>query len=118
MQALFQKTTYPKFEILVVTNSELIRKLRGWAAGRTSVELVAYDQPFNFSAKCNLGAARARGRWVLFLNDDVEPLHEGWLEAMVELVQRPDVGAVSCHTSARDSLLLFLNATWERDWPL
>jgi glycosyltransferase involved in cell wall biosynthesis/GT2 family glycosyltransferase len=95
VQAVLQKTTYPNFEILVVTNSKLIAKLRGWAAGRPSVELVAYDQPFNFSAKCNLGAERARGRWVLFLNDDVEPLSEGWLEAMVELCQRPQIGAVS-----------------------
>src|SRR5438132_61008 len=30
----------------------------------------------------------------------------------------PDAGAISCHTSARDSLLLFLNATCESGWPL
>ena len=30
----------------------------------------------------------------------------------------PDAGATSCHTSARDSLLLFLNATCDSDWPL
>jgi len=95
VQALSTKTTYPHYEILVATNTKLIHKLQDWSTGRANLEFVPYDRPFNYSAKCNQAAERARGHWLLFLNDDVEPLEEGWLEAMAELFQRPDVGAVS-----------------------
>ena len=37
-----------------------------------TVRLVPYDKPFNFSEKCNLGAAAATGVRLIFFNDDVE----------------------------------------------
>ena len=32
--------------------------------------------------------------WLLFLNNDTEVIEPGWLSAMAEHVQRPEVGAV------------------------
>lgn len=50
--------------------------------------------PFHFARMCNLGAAHAKGKQLLFLNDDIECIHKGWLEAMQEVAARPHVGAV------------------------
>lgn len=52
------------------------------------------EMPFNFSMMCNIGASAANEEHLLFLNDDIECIHNGWLEDMVEVVSRPYVGAV------------------------
>jgi len=49
---------------------------------------------FNFSTINNLGASRANGDVLLFLNNDVQVLERGWLGAMLEQAQRGEVGAV------------------------
>lgn len=58
------------------------------------LRVVDFEPPFNFSAKVNLGAERAHGDMVVFLNDDVEVLTPRWLDQLVALAQRDGVGAV------------------------
>lgn len=52
--------------------------------------------PFNFSLMCNMGAAAApeESNLLLFLNDDMEIVQEGWLEKMSKKAILPRVGAV------------------------
>jgi GT2 family glycosyltransferase len=52
------------------------------------------DRAFNYQVAVNLGAGHAGGAHVLFLNDDVMPLADEWLTAMVELLTLPNVGIV------------------------
>mgnify|MGYP002779399632 FL=1 len=52
------------------------------------------DEAFNFSRLCNLGARRASGEYLLFLNNDTEVLTRRWLERMTALAADPAVGAV------------------------
>ena len=56
--------------------------------------VLTYDQPFNWSAINNWAAAQATGEHLLFLNSDVEGRGDGWLAAMLEHAQRPEVGVV------------------------
>lgn len=95
LESIIQKTSYPNYEVLVVTNSDLADALVQYYQNNSRVKAINYDAPFNFSAKCNLGVERANGEYVLFLNDDVQPLQEDWLEPMLEHTQRPEIGAVS-----------------------
>jgi GT2 family glycosyltransferase len=71
--------------------------------------IVGYRTPrdggFNFSHACNLGAARADGRYLLFLNDDVEALHTDWLEQMVEQASIRDVGGVGARLEWPEGLV-------------
>jgi GT2 family glycosyltransferase len=50
--------------------------------------------PFNFSLFCNEAAALARGRILLFLNDDTVALSDGWLDCLADWALRPACGAV------------------------
>ena len=94
MKAIAANTSYESYEILVVTRSSLADRLER-EFRPDEARFVRFDQPFNFSAKCNAGAAAAEGTYLLFMNDDVEPLTEGWIESMLQYAQMPEVGAVS-----------------------
>lgn len=60
-------------------------------------QVVRQDRPFNFSRLMNEGVAAASGRtythW-LFLNNDIEAREPGWLDHMLGLAARSDVGVV------------------------
>ena len=85
-----------RLQIIVVDNGS-------GAENRKKIEKLAEDMdfkyiykkmPFNFSTMCNIGAANAVEKQLLFLNDDIECIHKGWLEDMAEVAVRPYVGAV------------------------
>lgn len=95
------------YEIIVVDNgssaqsreavSREIDRLNREAAYREHLQRAVYlykPMEFNFSRMCNLGAKEAKGSLLLFLNDDIEAVEAGWLEAMVEKALQPWAGAV------------------------
>ena len=87
-------TNYPDFEIVLVANSALIARLN--QGGENSrMRFIAYDKPFNFSDKCNLGADAASGERLIFFNDDVEPLQADWIQNLIEPLENAEVGAVA-----------------------
>src|SRR5436190_1056554 len=89
-------TGYANAEFIIVTSTELIEQLRRLAEPISSqVGFVAFDAPFNFSAKCNAGAQMAGGERIIFLNDDVEAGQRDWIENIIEPLQNQDVGAVA-----------------------
>ncbi len=54
-----------------------------------------YNQiPFNFSYMCNWGAKEAKGKFLLFLNDDMEIVDPNWLALLLDKATLPYVGAV------------------------
>ncbi len=58
------------------------------------VRLVRSEQNIGFVRACNLGASHARGRYLLFLNNDTEVL-PCWMDALAGVLDRdPDVGLV------------------------
>ncbi len=55
-----------------------------------------YEGPFNFSAINNWAVRQLQRTYThyLFCNNDIEALHEGWLEHMLAQCQNPSVGMV------------------------
>ena len=72
VEELPRMTSYPDYEVVIVTNSELAEQLEIIAAQGSVFRFVRYDDVFNFSDKCNLGAEAATGERLIFFNDDVE----------------------------------------------
>ena len=95
LRDLPRSTKYPDLEIVIVTNSRLLESLEGLGTPNPSVRFVPYDKPFNFSEKCNLGAAAATGERLIFFNDDVETAQPGWIQNLIEPLENPEVGAVA-----------------------
>lgn len=91
---LLARTGYGAIEVLLVTNSRVARVIEA-TFGDARVRCATYDRPFNFSDKCNAGAAAARGKYYVFFNDDVAPLSRDWVERLLEYAQQPGIGGVS-----------------------
>lgn len=83
-------------EMIVVDNGsgETERQKLKQLSVRYHFQYLYRPMDFNFSAMCNLGAEVATGKYLLFLNDDIEALESGWLQKMKALAEKPHVGAV------------------------
>ena len=98
MEGLLQRTQYPEFECLLVSNNS--REATTFAYLDTlrekdpRVKVLEYNQPFNYSAINNFAVKQARGELFLFLNNDIEVIHPDWLEQMAIPLLRPEVGIV------------------------
>lgn len=87
------------YEVLLVDNGSgeaVKKKIEEMRADAPDILYIYEPMEFNFSKMCNLGAERAKGSLLLFLNDDIEATHTGWLSDMAKLAERPHVGAVGC----------------------
>jgi GT2 family glycosyltransferase len=84
-------------EVIVVDNGstdETSRLLRSWAGSRSNARVVPLERNLGFARACNEGARRARGHYLVFLNNDTLPT-PGWLERMLRLAEgKPRVGIV------------------------
>jgi GT2 family glycosyltransferase len=94
LRSIFEKTTYPNFQVILVDNGttdpEALRLFEQF-----DTTIVPFAEPFNFSRANNLGAAKARGEYLVLLNNDTEVGTSGWLEELLFYAEAPDVGAVS-----------------------
>jgi GT2 family glycosyltransferase/glycosyltransferase involved in cell wall biosynthesis len=102
LQELPRATKYSDLEILLVTNNQLADSLTFLTespefleAANASIRFVPYDKPFNFSDKCNAGAAAAIGERLIFFNDDVETAQADWIQNLIEPLENPEIGAVA-----------------------
>lgn len=98
LESLLSKTTYKNYEVVIADNSKQYAIEKLVAELQTASHTLRYfnwrNKPFNYSAINNAAAATCDSPVLLFLNDDTSVIAPEWLEAMVELAVRPDVGAV------------------------
>lgn len=93
------------YELVVVDDAStddtpaLLAQLEG------DVRVVTMRENVGFVAACNEGAAAARGKYLLFLNNDTAP-QENWLTSLVETAEAdPEVGAVGARLVFPDGRL-------------
>ena len=113
--AFIRKSTYNNYEIIIVENNSVTEEIfdyykeTGTVSSDKSVETQAQpedavkidivtwkpDKPgFNYSAINNYGAAFAKGEYLILLNNDIEIITNDWIEKMLGICQRKDVGIV------------------------
>ena len=94
LQSLRAGTGYRDYEIICIENiPKAQQQWKRWLRAHADTVIQAAE-PFNWSRYNNRAAARATGKYLLFLNDDIEIIDPDWLEALLEQGQRPEVGAV------------------------
>lgn len=91
-----RRTADVDLEIILVDNGSqdprMQRFLARWEPSHGTV--VSCPGPFNFAALANAGARHATCPWLLFLNNDVEVIHAGWLGHLLAVAGTPGVGVV------------------------
>lgn len=97
IDSILLKTTYRKYEILLVDNgSDDVEALAYFAelAKEPRIKVLRDDRPFNYSAINNNAAKQCKGEVLVLLNNDTEVISPDWLETMVGHAMQKGVGAV------------------------
>ena len=97
LEMLEKNTSYRNFEIIIIENNsttEEIFKYYKELSSDPKIRLLRWGKEFNYSAINNFGASHARGEYLLFLNNDVKSINPDWMEEMLGVCQRPEVGGV------------------------
>ncbi|WP_455139252.1 glycosyltransferase family 2 protein [Thermophilibacter sp.] len=99
VDSIFSKSTYENFEVVLVENNsedprtfayyEILPERYG-----DRIRVIRWEHEFNYSKLVNFGAENARGDYLLLLNNDTEVITPSWLERMLGICAREDVGVV------------------------
>ncbi len=96
----FQKNTYLpdgiEVEFLIVDNNSEEAESFAYFDELKAAGHIILTEPgaFNYSLLNNKAAQQASGSVLLFMNNDIEIIETGWLEAMLELITINEVGVV------------------------
>jgi len=119
LRALYRTVPAGLAEVVVVDNGSTDGTpayLAGEAAaGR--ITAVRAERNLGFARACNLGALKARGRLLVFLNNDTIPT-PGWLEAMTRAAARPGVGVVGARLLYPDGTVQHAGVIFHRGAPV
>lgn len=97
LRALRDELDWPTeaLELICVDNASGDGDARRIAAAVPQVQLIRSATNLGFAGGCNLGASKATGSVVAFLNSDARP-HRDWVRAAIEaLAESPDIAAVA-----------------------
>ena len=105
INSIVGRSSYMNYEIIVIENNstedetfEYYHELEE----NPRVRIIHYEGKFNYSSINNLGAAEAKGDYLLLLNNDTEVISENWMEELLGYCMRPDVGAVGARLYYED----------------
>ncbi|HLL73873.1 MAG TPA: glycosyltransferase [Pyrinomonadaceae bacterium] len=94
LRSLLREIDFRETEVIVVDNASTDATPRLLSHFSDLVRVVTNERNLGFVEACNRGAAVARGRYLVFLNNDTE-VQPGWLSQLVATAERdPEVGAV------------------------
>lgn len=91
--ASIDRTEYKNLEVIIVDNNSTEPETKNYFSS-LSHTVLPYTEVFNFSAINNYASKRAKGDYLIFMNNDIEIISGEWLSAMLEHAQRKEVGAV------------------------
>ncbi len=101
LDSIKAKSTYQNYEVVIVDTGSSDEKV--WELYEThknlgkGLKVVKWNKkPFNFASACDYGADKAKGEYLLFLNNDTEVITKSWINDMLGYAQQKDIGAVGC----------------------
>lgn len=116
LTALAQVTDGVTFEVVVVDNGstdgvqDFLHTLGG------DIQVIRNQDNLGFAKACNQGARAARGKYLVFLNNDTIPL-QGWLAPLIEEVRaHSDVAVVGSKLLYEDGTIQHAGVAFSREW--
>ena len=97
IRSIRENTSYKHYEILIVENNSTTDEIFEYykqLSKEPDVRILRWNGVFNYSAINDFGAKNARGDYFLFLNNDITVITPDWMEEMLGICQRREVGAV------------------------
>ncbi len=92
--ASLKKVTYPKVEIIVVDNGSLDGTVEHLKKQFPRVIIVAQKENLGFAAANNIGYKKAKGEYILFLNNDTKAT-PSFLTNLIQVIEHdPSIGGV------------------------
>ena len=114
VESIFRHTKYPNYEIILADNGSkdpATISLVNEYAKKENVTHFPIDIPFNYSEINNKAVKVAKGKFLLFLNNDTEVLHDGWMDEMVRLLFIAEVGVVGAKLVYEDDSIQHAGVT-------
>ena len=105
IESIKKHTVETPYEIIVVdngSNNANREKIAEYLSG-DNVVYIYEPMDFNFSKMCNIGAEKSNGEYLLFLNDDVEVVQDGWIDRMAGHASQKHIGAIGAKLFYPDS---------------
>ena len=97
LDSIRNHTQYSNYELIIINNQsdddetlEYLNEIQK----ENLITLLEYNHPFNYSAINNFAAQQAKGEVLVFLNNDIEVISPDWLDEMIGLAIKPEIGAV------------------------
>ena len=97
IRSVKEKSSYKNYEILIVENNSETEEIFAYykeLSKDPAIRLLKWKKEFNYSAINNFAAKKARGEYLLFLNNDTEVITEDWIQELLGICQRQGTGAV------------------------
>ncbi|WP_455135989.1 glycosyltransferase family 2 protein [Thermophilibacter sp.] len=97
--SILERSTYDNYEILIIENNSVKQDTFDYyeqlcTTNPNRVRVVRWPNEFNYSKLMNFGEKNAQGDYLLLLNNDTEVITPSWIEEMLGICAREDVGAV------------------------
>ncbi|RGJ47325.1 glycosyltransferase [Olsenella sp. TM06-36] len=112
IDSILGKTTYDNYEVVVIENNSELEETFSYYQhvqheNKERVRVVTWEGKgdFNYSSLINFGAKESSGDYLLLLNNDMELRTPDWLERMVGLASRKNVGAVGARLLFPDNTI-------------
>ncbi|MBA1200825.1 glycosyltransferase [Pseudomonas capeferrum] len=101
IQSVIEQTGYPRFEVVIVAGAETDPAMEQWLeamseVGQALLRIVRTPGGNDAALLRNAAAEQANGEYLLMLSAGLQALDPGWLEELLQLAQRPEVGVVGC----------------------
>ena len=108
-------------ELIVVVDKgydlDLLSRIKRMLPENFTYKLIEFNELFNFSRKCNFGAAQATGEVIVFLNDDVELNSADAIAALSGWANLPGMGAVGSQLQFADGSIQHAGITLSKAKP-
>ena len=98
LDSVYTKTNYRNFEVILIDNGsvekETLKLFEEYKKKYKNFRVLREDIEFNYSKLNNLAVKKAKGDYLVLLNNDTEIITENWLGVLVGYAMQPHVGAV------------------------